>query len=183
MRRRRAWALLTWLVGVVHAARAEDIVIDFEQAEIGKPVPTWTEKGVVFKLAGPLTQSKATGRIMFFPHLATNHKGILNAMAMEQAIPVQATFPRSASAVTLVLWGSTGCPALLEALDKNGAVIDKASVDAVPGRKTPGDPVPFFELTVKAPEASAIAAIRFSGPRNGEFLAADAVRFTTADAR
>jgi hypothetical protein len=31
---------------------------------------------------------------------------------------------------------------------------------------------------VKAP---AIAAIRFSGPRNGEFLAADEIRFTTAD--
>ena len=40
--------------------------------------------------------------------------------------------------------------------------------------------VPFFELTVKAPD---IAAIRFSGPRNGEFLAADEIRFTTADAK
>ena len=160
----------------VSAARAEEIVVDFEQAEIGKPMPTWTEKGVVFKLAGPLAHSKATGRIMFFPHLATNHKGIVNAMATEQAIPVQATFPVSASAVTLVLWGSTGCPALLEALDKNGQVVDKASVAAAPGRKAPADPVPFFQLTVKAP--SAIAAIRFSGPRDGEFLAADEMRIT-----
>jgi hypothetical protein len=70
---------------------------------------------------------------------------------------------------------------LLEALDKNGEVIDKASVRAVPGRKAPADPIPFFQLTVKAPEASAIAAIRFSGPRNGEFLAADEIRFTTVD--
>ena len=99
---------------------------------------------MVFKLAGPPTQSKAAGRIMFFPHLATNHKGILNAMATEQAIPVQATFPDSASAVTLVLWGSTGCPALLEALDKNGEVVDKASVAAVPGRKAPGRSGPVF---------------------------------------
>ena len=174
-----ATSLLALLIGAVPAGRAEEVVIDFEQAEIGKPRPTWTEKGVVFELAGPLTQSKATGRIMFFPHLATNRKGILNAMATEQAIPVQATFPNSASAVTLVLWGSTGCPALLEALDKNGAVIDKASVAAVPGRKAPADPVPFFQLTVKAPE---IAAIRFSGPRNGEFLASDEIRFTTVDA-
>jgi hypothetical protein len=180
---KRRFAIPFLLLGVVSAARAAEVVIDFEQAEIGKPVPTWTEKGVVFNLAGPLTQSKATGRIMFFPHLATNHKGILNAMATEQAIPVQATFPNSASAVTIVLWGSTGCPALLEALDKNGAVIDKASVAAVPGRKAPADPVPFFELTVKAPQASAIAAIRFSGPRNGEFLAADEIRFTTIDAK
>lgn len=179
---KRRFAIPFLVLGVLPAARAEEIVVDFEQAEIGKPVPTWTEKGVVFNLAGPLTQSKATGRIMFFPHLATNHKGILNAMATEQAIPVQATFPNSALAVTLVLWGSTGCPALLEALDKNGAVVDKASVAAVPGRKAPADPVPFFELTVKAPEGSAIAAIRFSGPRNGEFLAADEIRFTTVDA-
>jgi len=176
---RHCFALLA-LIGAVSSARAEEIVIDFEQAEVGKPVPTWTEKGVVFNLAGPLTQSKATGRIMFFPHLATNHKGILNAMATEQAIPVQATFPGSASTVTVVFWGSTGCPALLEALDKNGQVVDKASVTAVPGRKAPADPVPFLTLTVKAPEGSAIAAIRFSGPRNGEFLAADEIRYTTA---
>ena len=179
---RHCFALLA-LIGAVSSARAEEIVIDFEQAEVGKPVPTWTEKGVVFNLAGPLTQSKATGRIMFFPHLATNHKGILNAMATEQAIPVQATFPGSASTVTVVFWGSTGCPALLEALDKNGQVVDKASVTAVPGRKAPADPVPFLTLTVKAPEGSAIAAIRFSGPRDGEFLAADEIRITTVDAK
>jgi hypothetical protein len=171
------------LVSAAPVARAEEIVIDFEQAEIGKPSPEWNEKGVVFKLAGPLTQSKAAGRIMFFPHLATNHKGILNAMATEQAIPVQATFSNSASAVTLVLWGSTGCPALVEALDKNGEVVDKAWVTAVPGRKGPADAIPFLELTVKAPEGSAIAAIRFSGPRNGEFLAADEIRFTTTEDR
>jgi hypothetical protein len=171
------------LIAAASAVRAEEVVIDFEQAETGKPLPTWTEKGVVFKLAGPLTQSKAAGRIMFFPHLATNHKGILNAMATEQAVPVQATFPVAVSRVLLVLWGSTGCPALLEALDQKGEVIDKASVAAAPARKTPGDAVPFFELSVKAPEGSAIAAIRFSGPRDGEFLAADEIRFTTLDAK
>ena len=173
---KRCFAFMA-LAGAVSVGHAEEIVIDFEQAEIGKPTPTWTDKGVVFNLAGPLTQSKAKGRIMFFPHLATNHKGVLNAMATEQAIPVLATFPNSASAVTLVLWGSTGCPALLEALDKNGEVVDRASVAAAPGRKAPADPIPFFQLTVKA---SAIAAIRFSGPRNGEFLAADEIRYTTA---
>jgi hypothetical protein len=176
MKRCLAWLLL----GAASAASAEEIVVDFERAEIGKPVPTWTEKGVVFNLAGPLAQSKAKGRIMFFPHLATNRKGIVNAMATEQVIPVLATFPNGASAVTLVLWGSTGCPALLEALDGNGRVVDQASVAAVPGRKAPADPVPFFELTVKAPEATAIAAVRFSGPRDGEFLAADEIRITTA---
>jgi hypothetical protein len=165
------------LLGASAPAHAEEVVIDFEQAEIGKPLPTWTDKGVVLKLAAPPSRSKAVGRVMFFPHLATQHKGILNAMATEQAIPVQASFPTAASSVTLVLWGSTGCPALLEALDKNGQVVDQASVAAVPGRKAPADPVPFFELSVSAP---AIAAVRFSGPRDGEFLAVDEIRFTPA---
>jgi hypothetical protein len=176
MKRCVVWMLL----GAASVSSAGEIVIDFEQAEIGKPTPSWSEKGVVFNLAGPLVESKAKGRIMFFPHLATNRKGILNAMATEQSIPVQATFPDGASAVTLVLWGSTGCPALLEALDAKGEVVDKVSVAAVPGRKKPADPVPFFEMTVKAPAASSIAAIRFSGPRDGEFLAADEIRITTA---
>jgi hypothetical protein len=171
------------LVCAVSTGRAAELVIDFEQAEIGKPKPTWTEKGVVFTLAGALTQSKAAGRIMFFPHLATNHKGILNAMATEQAVPVQATLPDPATAVTVVFWGSTGCPALLEALDKNGQIVDKASVAAVPGRKSSAEPIPFLKLTVNSPEGSAISAIRFSGPRNGEFLAADEIRITTVDAR
>lgn len=183
MSRRFAIPLFAVLSGVGSLGRAGEIVIDFEQAQIGKPVPTWSEKGVDFKLAGPPAQSKARGRIMFFPHLATNHKGILNAMATEQAIPVQATFPNSASAVTLVFWGSTGCRALLEALDKNGKVVDQASVATVPGRKAPADPVPLFELTVKAPQGSAIASVRFSGPRTGEFLAADEIRITTVDAK
>jgi hypothetical protein len=156
------------------SALAAETVIDFEQAEIGKPVTNWVEKGVAFALAHPPKQSKAAGRVMFFPHLATNHKGILCAMATEQ-IAVQATFPNGASAVTLVLWGSTGCPALLEAFDKNGTIVDKASVAAVPGRTKPEDAVPLFELTVQASE---IAYIRFSGPRSGEFLAADELRFT-----
>jgi hypothetical protein len=169
------FALLFLAAPAVHA---QEIVVDFEQAEIGKPLPQWADKGVVFKLAGSPTQSKAQGRIMFFPHLSTNHKGVLNAMATEQAIPVRADFGKSVSSVKVRFWASTGCPALLEALDRNGEVIDKASVDAAPGRKAPADPVPFFELSVQAP---AIAAIRFSGPRNGEFLAADEIRFTTSE--
>ena len=160
-------------VSVVRAI-AEETVIDFEQAEIGKPVTNWVEKGVIFTLAHQPKKTKAAGRVMFFPHLATNHKGILCAMADEQ-IPVQATFQKMASSVTLVFWGSTGCPALLEAFDKNGTLVDKASLDRVPGRTKPEDPIPMFKLSVKAPE---IAYVRFSGPRTGEFLAADELRFT-----
>ena len=158
----------------LRAAGPKEIVIDFEQTEIGKPIPTWTDQGVVFGLAGEPTRSKAKGRVMFFPHLATNRKGILNAMANEQAIPLQAKFPDGASSVTLVLWGSTGCPAKLEAFDQHDQLVDSVSLASVPGRKSPADPVPQFELTVKGP---AIATIRLSGPRNGEFLAADELRF------
>ena len=159
--------------GVISAI-AEETVIDFEQAEIGKPVTNWVENGVIFTLAHQPIKTKAAGRVMFFPHLATNHKGILCAMADEQ-IPVQATFPNTVSSVTLVLWGSTGCPAVLEAFDKNGTLVDKISVTAVPGRTKPQDPIPTFQLSVKAPQ---IAYVRFSGPRTGEFLAADELRFT-----
>lgn len=162
------------LVAGMVAGSAEETVIDFEQAEIGKPVTNWVEKGVTFTLAQQPRKSKALGRVMFFPHLATSHKGILCAMADEQ-IPVQATFPKTVSSVTLLLWGSTGCPALLEAFDKNGTLVDQTSLTAVPGRSQPQDPVPIFRLSVKAPE---IAYIRFSGPRTGEFLAADELRFT-----
>ena len=61
-----------------------------------------------------------------------------------------------------------GWAAMLEAFDKNGQIVDKASVAVVPGRTKPEDPVPTFELTVNA---SGIAYLRVSGPRKGEFLA------------
>lgn len=168
------------LRGLSFAAEAREITVDFEQATVGKPVPTWSDKGVVFSLASAPEKSKAAGRVMFFPYLSTDRKGILNAMANEQAIPVQAKFPAGASSVTLVLWGSTGSPAKLQAYDANDQVVDEAAVATVPGRKAPADPVPQFELTVKA---AAIAYIRFSGPRNGEFLAADELRFTPLAAK
>jgi hypothetical protein len=170
-----SWLILSFVfaVGALSVAGAE-ITIDFEQAETGKPLTNWVEKGVVFTLAHEPKQSKATGRIVFFPHLGTNRKGVLCAMAMEP-IPVQARFPKGASSVTLVLWGSTGCTALVEAFDQDGQRVDKASVAVVPGRTRPEDTVPSFELTVKAPR---IAYVRFSGPRTGEFLAAEELRFT-----
>ena len=129
------------------AAESPEVVIDFESAAIGKPVPTWTEKGVTFALAAPLRTSKAAGRVMFFPHLATNHKGLLNAMANEQAIPVRARFPAPASSVTIVFWASTGSPAKLQAFDADDRLLDTASLPAAPARLAPADPVPLFELT------------------------------------
>jgi hypothetical protein len=170
--------LFSYLVSMTApAAEPREVVIDFEGAEIGKPVPAWTEQGVVFSLAGPLEHSKATGRVMFFPYLPTERKGILNAMAHEQQVPLQAKFPTPVSAVTLVLWGSTGCPAKLQAYDRNDRLVAEAAVPSVPGRKAPADPVPQFELTVRAAE---IATIRLSGPRTGEFLAVDELRFVPA---
>ena len=84
---------------------------------------------------------------MFFPNLSTGHKGIGSAMATE-SIPVRATFPVPVSAAEVKFWGSTGVPALLEAFDAEGKVVDRASLIAAPARKAPGDPAPIFTLKV-----------------------------------
>ena len=93
------------------AAAAEEIVIDFEQVPIRldpkndeavNRLERYVEKGVEFKLSRQPERSRARGRIMFFPHIASGRKGIVNAMASEQQIPVQVRFPKGASAVTIV---------------------------------------------------------------------------------
>jgi hypothetical protein len=150
------------------------VVVDFEKAELtGRWIESWEENGVVFSPAHPPTKSKAKGRLMFFAHLTSGRKGILCAMATDP-IPVKASFPNGASSVTLMLWGSTGCAARLEAYDATGKLVDKASLEVIPGRKAPADPVPTFELTVKGTH---IASVQFSGPRAGEHLVADELRF------
>ena len=172
--------LLLLLGATAWAWSADPVVVDFEKAVPllpdgnGNRVPRWEEKGVVFTLAHEPKQTKGKGLLMFFTHLSTGHKGIASAMATEPS-PVRATFPQPVSSVTVSFWGSTGMPALLEAFDTDGKVVDRASLESIPGRKAPGDPVPIFTMTVKAPS---IAYIQFSGPREGEFLAADEVRFT-----
>jgi hypothetical protein len=169
------------LVGVAaYAWSAEEVVVDFENAvplladHKANRFSRWEEKGVVFTLARDPQQTKGKGLLMFYTHLSTGHKGILCAMATEP-IPVRATFPKPASSVSVSFWGSTGTPALLEAFDAEGKVVDRASLDSAPGRKAPGDPVPIFAMTVKA---ASIVYIQFSGPREGEYLVADEVRFT-----
>ena len=177
----RATALFLFLS--LSATAAEQVVVNFETAvpmlAEGKAnrVPQWEEKGVVFALAHEPRQSKAKGLVMFFTHLTSGHKGIACAMATEP-IPVRATFPNPVSTVTVAMWGSTGTPALLEAFDSAGNVVDRKSLDPVPGRKAPGDPVPIFTMTVSAKQ---IAYIEFSGPREGEYLAAEEVRFTPVE--
>ena len=158
------------------AAPAEDpVTITFDKVEADKPMPNYTDKdqGVVFALAHKPTKSRAVGRVMLFPHLKTSKKGIVNAMANE-SIPVEVRFPKPVSSVTLVLWGSIGSAALVEAYDKDGKVVDKASREKVPERSEPDQPIPSFELTVKA---SSIAYVRFSGAPPGGYLVCDEVRF------
>ena len=169
---------------VAPCARGEEVVVDFESAVVllspndkAHRVEQWAEKGVVFNLAHDLRESKAKALVMFFEHLSNGHKGLACAMALEP-IPVRATFPKPAATVTVSFWGSTGAPALLEAFDAEGNVVDRASLASIPGRKAPGEPVPIFTLTVSAQR---IAYIQFSGPRAGEYLAADEVRFTPAE--
>jgi hypothetical protein len=171
------------LGAVAYAWSAEPVVVDFEKAVPlladgnGNRIPRWEEKEVVFTLARETQQTKGKGMLMFFTHLSTGRKGIACAMATEP-IPVRATFPRPVSSVTVSFWASTGTPALLEAFDSEGKVVDRASLDSVPGHKAPGDPVPIFTMTVKG---GRIAYVQFSGPREGEFLAADEVRFIPID--
>lgn len=152
-----------------------EFVLTFPGAPVGKPAPTWIEGAVTFALAAPPKFSRAQGRVMFFPHLKTDRHGILNAMANEQAIPVKADIAGGATSVTLVLWGTIGCHAWLEAYDNAGKLLDRAALsDTVPQRKSPADPIPSFELTVKAP---AIAYVLFGGAHNGGALVADEVRY------
>jgi hypothetical protein len=170
----------TMMLGVLSGGAPADgeIVVTFDKVETGKPAPTYTDKdhGVVFTPAHKPKKSSAAGKVMFFPHLKTSRKGILNAMANE-AIPVEVRFPKPASGVALVLWGSIGSAAVVEAFDKDGKVVATAKRDRVPERTGPELPIPSFELAVKAP---AIAFIRFSGAPPGGYLVCDEVRFTLA---
>jgi hypothetical protein len=153
---------------------AGEVVITFDKAEPGKPVPSYKDRGVEFALARQPARSKAAGRVMFFPHLKTDRKGILNAMA-DESIPVEVRFPKPVSSVTLELWGSIGSAAVVEAYDKDGKIVDTAKRDKVPERTGPEKPIPSFELTVRAP---AIAYVRFSGAPPGGYLVCDEVRYT-----
>ena len=170
-------------VAAACASAGQEVVVDFEKAVTVLPdgkasrIPKWEEKGVLFTLAHEPRTSKGKGLLMFFTHLSDGHKGIVCAMATEP-IPVRATFPKPVSSVTVAMWGSTGMPAVLEAFDAEGKVVDRARLQSIPGRKAPGDPVPIFTMKVSAPR---IAYIEFSGPREGEYLAADEVRFTPVE--
>lgn len=178
-----ATAAVVLLGAGAYSWSGEPVVVDFESAvplladRKANRVPRWEEKGVVFALAHDPQQTKGKGMLMFFTHLSTGHKGLVCAMATEP-IPVRATFPKPVSSATVSFWASTGTPALLQAFDAEGKLVDRAAVESAPGRKAPGDPVPMFTMTVKG---SRIAYIEFSGPREGEYLAADEVRFTPVE--
>jgi hypothetical protein len=155
-------------------AFAQDRVIDFESVQVGKPAPTWSDQGITFGLAHQPKKSKAVGRISFFPHLGTNRKGIVNAMANE-AIPLRAAFEQPVRKVQLVLWGSTTSSALVEAFDADGKRIAKDGLEHVPVRKKPEEHVPFFELAV---EGDGITYIEISGSQPGGFIAVDGIRWS-----
>jgi hypothetical protein len=163
------------LSAISSAAAAEgEVIIQFDNVETGKATNNYTDQGVVFALSRQPTTSRAVGRVMFFPHLKTQRKGILNAMANE-SIPVEIRFPKPVSSVTLVLWGSIGSTASVQAYDQAEKPVDRASRDKVPERTGPDQPIPSFELTVSAPQ---IAFVRFSGAQPGGYLVCDEVRFT-----
>ena len=166
-----------FLLAAIPAFAEPETAINFEKAEItGRWIDAWTNNGVVFTPAHLPTRSKAKARLMFFPHAPSGQKGILCAMA-DDPIPVRVRFTNECSSVTVSLWGSTGCPAKLEAYDMDGKLLDKTELASVPGRKVPADPIPTSDLTVKG---SNIAYVEFSGPRPGEYLVAEEVRFVAA---
>lgn len=180
----QSFRLLLLLATTAGLWAAEPVVLDFHKAvplgadDKANRVPRWEEKGVVFTLAHEPQQTKGQGLLMFFTHLSTGRKAILSAMAME-SIPVRATFPSPVSSVSVRFWGSTATPAILEAFDATGQRLDRVTLDSAPSRKSPADPVPTFTMTVKA---ATIAYIEFSGPREGEFLAAEELQFVPLDA-
>ena len=161
----------------------EEVIIDFENVpiqldpnsdELVNRVESYESQGAEFKLARAPERSKAKGRVMFVAHVATGRKGILNAMVNEQQIPVQIRFSKGATKVTIVFWASTGAAAELEAFNSHGELVAHDELEESPKRKQPEDPVPMFELSV---EAEMISYVEFSGPRDGEFLVADELRF------
>src|SRR6478735_4322955 len=95
--------ILLAILGSLAAPDDGPTTINFVAVETGKPMPTYADRGVVFAPSRPPTKSRAAGRVMFFPHLKTPRKGILNAMA-DESIPVELRFPEPVAAVTLVLW-------------------------------------------------------------------------------
>ncbi len=173
MKRIRRWMAVGGSLALAATSEAAETVVGFEGAEVAKRVEVWEEKGVLFKLERAPVQTKAAGRLVFFEHHGTGRKGILCAMAMEP-IPVEVTLPKAERRVTLAMWASTGCPVVVEAIDASGNVVDREELREAPRRKAPEERVPIFEVTM---EAEAIAKVRLSGPRAGEFLALDEVRF------
>jgi hypothetical protein len=161
-------------VAVAGPPAGGEVALTFDKVETGKPMANYEDQGVTFALSRKPATSRAAARVMFFPHLKTDRKGILNAMANE-SIPVEIRFPKPVSSVTLVLWGSIGSKALVEAYGTDDKVLDTASRDKVPERTGPDKPVPSFELTVKA---TAITSVRFSGAPPGGYLVCDEVRYS-----
>lgn len=166
--------------------QADLVVIDFEDVQIQPDSDNdeivyrpevYSERGVEISLARQPKGRKDRGRVMFFTHEASRRKGLLNAMATEQEIPVRVRFPESASTVSIVFWASSATPVVLAAYDRHGDEVSAVRLEVAPGRKRPEDPVPTFELTVTANE---ISFVEFAGPRSGEFLVADEIRYKSA---
>jgi mono/diheme cytochrome c family protein len=66
-------------------------------------------------------------------------------------------------------------------------MLDRVTAGEMPPKKkprpAPADLAAFSDVVSTSVQAPAIAVIRFSGPRDGEFLAADEIRIRTPDAK
>lgn len=152
---------------------AGERVLDLENGVPGAWISEWEEQGVWFGPARAPTKSKAKGSLTFFVRPGAEDRGILMAMA-DDPLPLAVRFPVPVRRVTVRLWAHTGSAARLQALDRDGEVVATAQVERVPQRTNPAEPMPRFELIVTAP---GIASLRLDGPRAGEYLVADELRY------
>ena len=168
------FAMIAVVLGSLKRARRRSDDHHLRRAEAGKLMPSYKDQRRP-ALRPPTKSRRRESDVLL--HLKTARKGILNAIANE-SIPVEVRFPKPVASVTLVLWGSIGSAAVVEAYDADGKVVDRASRDKVPERSGPEQPIPSFEMAVKA---SAIACVRFSGAPPGGYLVCDEVRATPVD--
>lgn len=168
-------AAMVVLLACANVSWGADQIVDFEDVEMGKPTPNWQGHGLRIELLHAPKKNKAVGRITFFTHLGTGHKGVVNAMANE-SIPLRVNFNTSARKVTATLWGSTTSAAYLEAFDKDGKSLGRQAIEKVPVRMAPEEQIPFFELSV---EATGIAYVTIGGSKPGGFVAVDELRWVS----
>lgn len=170
MHNRSAWmGRITWImvacvssVVACGAARADVIVVDFEQATSGTFVSVWLERGVEFRSTGG-------SRLLSFFQVVGGNTGIFEPTAVGVGVPISAELPRRASSVTCTFTLTDEASFFVRGYDVEDNLVASAFEPALPR-----DPFAFFDLTIEAPE---IVRIEFGSQQ--EFMITDTVSFVT----